>query len=220
MKRSRAVAVLLLGGISPILAACGEDSSPETATVYPSIEACAAELSADDCTAAFTAAREEHRAGAPRFASRDACEAEMGDGACAPADGTQADGAQADGGQANGQGSSSLGSVFVPALVGFMVGRSLTGSYAQPVYFDRQGYARSGATRIGPAPVLPPRQGESQQNASGGAIGGTSGGGAARSSGSYYRPGGGNAGKSFTVPTTGRSAGFGSTGSSRGFSGS
>lgn len=212
MKRSRAVAVLLLGGISPILAACGEDSSPETATVYPSIEACAAELSADDCTAAFTAARDEHRAGAPRFASREACEAEMGDGACTPADS-----AQAGGGQADGQGGSSLGSVFVPALVGFMVGRSLTGSYAQPVYFDRQGYARSGATRIGPAPVLPPRQGESQQSAGGGPSGGS---GAARSSGSYYRPGGGNAGKSFTVPTTGRSAGFGSTGSSRGFSGS
>lgn len=211
MKRSRAVAVLLLGGISPILAACGEDSSPETATVYPSIEACAAELSADDCTAAFAAAREEHRAGAPRFASREACEAEMGDGACTPADGAQTNGTQADS-----QGSS-LGSVFVPALVGFMVGRSLTGSYAQPVYFDRQGYARSGATRIGPTPVPPPRQGESQQSASGGASGGS---GAARSSGSYYRPGGGNAGKSFTVPTTGRSAGFGSTGSSRGFSGS
>lgn len=216
MKRSRAVAVLLLGGISPILAACGEDSGPETATIYPSIEACAAELSADDCTAAFAAARDEHRAGAPRFANREACEAEMGDGACTPADGGQANGGQANGGQANGQ-DGSLGNIFVPALVGFMVGRSLTGSYAQPVYFDRQGYARSGATRIGPAPVLPSRQGESQQSAGGGAGGGS---GAARSSGSYYRPGGGNAGKSFTVPTTGRSAGFGSTGSSRGFSGS
>jgi len=212
MKRSRAVAVLLLGGISPILAACGEDSGPETATVYPSIEACAAELSADDCTAAFAAARDEHRAGAPRFASREACEAEVGDGACTPADS-----AQANGGQDGGSVSNGLGNIFVPALVGFMVGRSLTGSYAQPVYFDRQGYARSGATRIGPAPVLPSRQGESQQSAGGGAGGG---GGAARSSGSYYRPGGGNAGKSFTVPTTGRSAGFGSTGSSRGFSGS
>jgi uncharacterized protein YgiB involved in biofilm formation len=198
MKRSHTVAALLLGGISPVLFACGEDSSEE-ATVYPSVEACAAELSANDCTAAFSAAREEHQKNAPRFASREACEAEMGDGACTPAN----EGA-------GGYGGSSLSSVFVPAFVGFMIGRSLTGSYAQPVYFDRQGYARSGNTRIAETPLPPQRREEIRQGS----------GGVASSSGSYYRPGSGNTGKSFTVTTTGRSAGFGSTGSSRGFSGS
>ncbi|CAO3426435.1 DUF1190 domain-containing protein [Azospirillum doebereinerae] len=206
MKRSRTVAALLLGGISPILVACGEDA-PETATVFPSVEACAVEMSAADCTTAFAAAREEHKASAPRFASREACEAEMGDGACTPADEAQANG------QTAGQGSqgSSMGNVFVPALVGFMVGRSLSGGFSQqPVYFDRQGYARSGRTQIGTAPVMPPRQDQARQGS----------GGVVTSSGSYYRPGGANSGKSFTVPTTGRSAGFGSTGSSHGFSGS
>ena len=198
MKRSHTVAALLLGGISPILVACGEDG-PEEATVYPSVEACTAEMPAGDCAAAFAAAREEHRSGAPRFASREACEAEMGEGACTPAN----EGA-------NGGGGVGMGNVFVPALVGFMIGRSLTGGYAQPVYFDRQGYARSGNARISQTP-LPPQRREEVRPGSGGA---------ASSSGSYYRPGAGNAGKSFTVTTTGRSAGFGSTGSSRGFSGS
>ncbi|MCG5241239.1 DUF1190 domain-containing protein [Azospirillum doebereinerae] len=205
MKRSHTVAALLLGGISPILVACGEDA-PEATTVFPSVEACAVEMSAADCGTAFAAARQEHQATAPRFASREACEAEMGDGACTPADDAQANG------QANnpggGQGSG-MGNVFVPALVGFMVGRSLSGGFSQPVYFDRQGYARTGRTQIGTAPVLP-RQDQARQGS----------GGVATSSGSYYRPGGANAGKSFTVPTTGRSAGFGSTGSSHGFSGS
>ena len=202
MKRSRTVAALLLGGISPVLFACGEDG-PDEATVYPSVEACSAEMAAGDCRAAFAAAGEEHRANAPRFASREACEAEMGEGACTPA---------GDGG-GSGQGSSqgsSMGNVFVPALVGFMIGRSLTGSHAQPVYFDRQGYARSGSSRIAQVPLPPQRRDEIRAGS----------GGAASSSGSYYRPGSANAGKSFTVPTTGRSAGFGSTGSSRGFSGS
>jgi len=204
MKRSRTVAALLMGGISPILVACGEDN-PETATVFPSVEACAVEMSAADCGTAFAAARQEHQATAPRFASREACEAEMGDGACTPADDAQANA------QGGSQGSS-MGNVFVPALVGFMVGRSLSGGFSQqPVYFDRQGYARSGRTQIGTAPVMPPRQDQARQGSSGGV---------ATSSGSYYRPGGANSGKSFTVPTTGRSAGFGSTASSHGFSGS
>ncbi|CAO3435658.1 DUF1190 domain-containing protein [Azospirillum endophyticum] len=194
MKRSRTVAALLLGGISPVLFACGEDS-PEEATVYPSIEACSAEMPASDCVAAFTAAREEHRSSAPRFASREACEAEMGDGACTPAN--------------EGSGSS-VGNVFVPALVGFMIGRSLTGNHAQPVYFDRQGYARSGNTQISQTPLPPQRRDEVRQGS----------GGVSSSSGSYYRPGSGSAAKSFTVTTSGRSAGFGSTGSSHGFSGS
>lgn len=194
MKRSRTVAALLLGGISPVLFACGEDG-PEEATVYPSVEACTAEKPASDCAEAFAAAREEHLAGAPRFASREACEAEMGDGACTPAN--------------EGVGSGT-GNVFVPALVGFMIGRSLTGGYAQPVYFDRQGYARSGNTRIAETPLPPQRRDEIRQGS----------GGVASSSGSYYRPGSANSGKSFTVTTSGRSAGFGSTGSSRGFSGS
>lgn len=204
MKRSRAVAALLLGGISPTLIACGEDS-PETMTVYSSIEACAAEMSADDCVAALAAARDEHRASAPRFPSREACEIEMGDGACVP------DGDAPPGAQAGDQGSS-VGSVFVPALVGFMVGRSLTGGYAQPVYFDRLGYVRSGTARIAQAPALPRREEEGQPGS----------GGVATSSGAYYRPGAGNRPGSFTVTaaTAGRSAGFGSTGSARGFSGS
>lgn len=194
MKRSHTVAALLLGGISPVLFACGEDS-PEEATVYPSVEACTAEMPANECAAAFATAREEHLKSAPRFASREACEAEMGDGACTPM---------------NEGGESSLGSVFVPAFVGFMIGRSLTGGYSQPVYFDRQGYARSGSTRIAETPIPPQRRDEIRQGS----------GGVASSSGSYYRPGSGSTGKSFTVTTTGRSAGFGSTGSSRGFSGS
>ncbi|MDQ2104336.1 DUF1190 domain-containing protein [Azospirillum isscasi] len=197
MKRSRTVAALLLGGFSPILVACGEDG-PEAVTVYPSVEACTAEKAAGDCAAAFAAARDEHLASAPRFASRAACEAEMGDGACVPGDENRG---------------SSVGNVFVPALVGFMIGRSLTGSYAQPVYFDRQGYARSGATQIGRLPAVPERKDESRQSSGGG-------GGSIGSFNSYYRSGDATAGKSFTVPTAGRSAGFGSTGASRGFSGS
>ena len=196
MKRSSTVAALLLGGVSPLLFACGEDG-PQEAAVYPSIEACASELPADDCSAAFTAAREEHQDSAPRFSSREACDAEVGDAACVPQ--MREDG--------------SLTGVFIPALVGFMVGRSLTGSYAQPVYFDRQGFARSGTTQIGRL-SNPERGKEERPQGSSGGSSSSSG-----SSGSYYRPGG-NTGRPIAVATTARSAGFGSTGASRGFSGS
>lgn len=189
MKRSRAVAALLLGGVSPIMVACCEDS-PGTATVYPSVEACAAEMAAKDCAAAFATASKKHNAKAPRFASQEACEAEMGDLACV---------------SANESRESSVSHGFVPALVGFMIGRSLTGIHPQPVYFDRQGYARSGNAQIGRAPVPPPRQDEAESGS----------GQASSGSGSYYQRDQSNAGKALTVTMAGRNAGFGATGSSR-----
>lgn len=189
MKRSRAVAALLLGGVSPIMVACCDDS-PGTATVYPSVEACAAEMAAKDCAAAFATASKKHNAKAPHFANQEACEAEMGDLACA---------------STNEKRKGSVSRVFVPTLVGFMIDRSPTGADARPVYFDRQGYARTGNAQIGRAPVPPPRQDEAQ-----------SGPGQASSAfGSYYRRDQSNAGKAFTVTATGRNAGFGATGSSR-----
>ncbi|MBP2313329.1 DUF1190 domain-containing protein [Azospirillum soli] len=198
MKRSSAVAVLLLGGATPLLISCGDDG-PHEATVYPSIEACARELPVEDCRNALAAAQEEHRASAPQFSNRDACETEVGDGACTWQ--------TRDVGGLNG--------TFVPTLVGFMVGRGLTGSYAQPVYFDRQGYARSGTTQIG-RPVAPePRSKEEEEEQSGSGSGGGHGG------GRYYTRGDlGSAQSAKPITITGHSAGFGATGSVRGFSGS
>ncbi len=191
MKRSRAVAALLLGGVTPLLIACGEDA-PQEAAVYPSLSACMGELPAEECRAAFAAAHEEHEASAPRFTSRQECEAEMGEGACTATREAR------DGGFAD---------VFVPAFVGFMIGRSLGGSYAQPVYFDREGYARSGGMRVGRLPA-----------GAGGTAG--AGAGAGAGGGSYYYRGGSGGGGSLTVARPGRNAGFGATGAARGFSGS
>lgn len=197
MKRSRTVAALLLGGVSPLLVSCGDDP-PEEAKVYPSVEVCTQELPAEDCAQAFAAATAEHRQDAPRFDTLEACETEVGDDAC----------------QRQADGRSPFGEVFVPAMVGFMVGRSLSGNFAQPVYFDRQGFARSGMDRIG---QLPPRREDDRPG--GGSAGGSAGG----TSAAYYR-GWTNSGRPTTITTAGstagRSAGFGSTGSARGFSGS
>jgi uncharacterized protein YgiB involved in biofilm formation len=101
--------------------------------IYNSVEACRVEQPAEDCTKAFAGAEQEQARSAPRFVSRALCEAQYGSCEGLP-DGT--------------------GNWFIPAMVGFMLGRGLgTGGVAslvsQPIYIDRGGTAYTGGNLIG-----------------------------------------------------------------------
>ena len=107
--------------------------SEQRIKIYNSVEACRVEQPAEDCAKAFAAAQEEQAKTAPRFAARELCEAQYG--SC---------GALHDG----------TGDWFVPAIIGFMLGRALgTGGVAsvvsQPVYVDHRGTAYTGGSPIG-----------------------------------------------------------------------
>lgn len=162
-RRSRQVSVLLVGAAATALlplAGCGEDAQQTEAKIFPSVAACEAEFSKEQCAQAFEASRQLHIQNAPKFQSQAECEAAMGPGACTVISGPTPTGG--------------VGSFFIPALAGFMLAQAITprGGFGgapligeldidlpggrkyrpRPIYVDRSGYLRSGANQIAQLP--------------------------------------------------------------------
>lgn len=152
MKRSRSIKLVLLGAASMSLAACGEDPD----ALFRDAAQCTRVFDAASCRTAEQQALAEHVRTAPRFATREACEAEMGAGNCGPAPAAaQAPpvaGQPATPGQQTTQPQSGGGSFFLPLMMGYMMGRSggLGGQpQATPIYRDRAGTAYAGRAPVG-----------------------------------------------------------------------
>lgn len=121
MKRSRYVALLAMGASALALSACGESETP--AGVYTSVDQCIADKQFTDaeCRKAFDTAKEEHKKVAPKYASKADCEADFGAGKCEESPYRTTSGT----------------STFMPLLVGYMLGRTLSGQPGfapQPLY--------------------------------------------------------------------------------------
>lgn len=153
-RRSAHVSTLIVGGAAVLaLSGCGgEDSAQTDARIFPTVEACRVEFSETECNTAFETARQLHLQTTPTFTQQQECETAMGQGACQSVVMPQPNG--------------TLGNVFVPALMGFMMAKALQppqngggyiGSgggyyYPRPIYVDRDGFMRSGRTDIGRYP--------------------------------------------------------------------
>lgn len=137
MKRSRILHLSsLMATASFTLAACGSPPQQQVATAAPegewdtraegafrTVEECktSGTATAADCDAAYQAASADAQANAPKFASRAECEAASGPGECEERV------------EANG------GSVFMPMLAGFLIGRMLSnGTRAAPSALFKQ----------------------------------------------------------------------------------
>lgn len=85
MKRSRKTALVLMGSAPLLLVACAQQPEVQTSEgLFTTVEACAAEtMDPGMCRQAFDAAQAQADAVAPRYASREECEAEFGEGQCA-----------------------------------------------------------------------------------------------------------------------------------------
>ncbi len=124
MKRSRSVALVILGAAAFGLSACNEEQTE--ASAFPDKESCLAQASpggwftAKDCEDSFAEAKAIHDETAPRYESRELCEAEHGAEACA-------------GEAASGSGGG--GGIFMPLFMGYMIGQALGGGrvMSQPV---------------------------------------------------------------------------------------
>ena len=139
MKRSRSVRLALLGTASFLgLAGCDQADDPlKSGQFFADAQACESAHNPQECRQSFASAQEEHVRTAPKFQSREACEAEFGAQNCVQPSGQTA--------QAGG------GSWFMPAMLGFMMGRMMGGGYgaATPVYRDTQNTAYAGRQPIG-----------------------------------------------------------------------
>lgn len=128
MKRSRTAALLLMSTAPLLLTACDRSESASREGLYTSVEACVAQTNdSDTCRQAFAKAQQEATASAPRFASREACEASYGKEQCAE----RSDGASH--------------SFFGPLMTGFFLsqmmrnGAAMNGFNSAPAFRDSNG---------------------------------------------------------------------------------
>ena len=131
-KRSRHVAIAILGAAAFTVAGCREEQVE--ASAFPDLQSCLDQsvaggtFSSEDCRTAFSEAEELHVESAPRYDSLQVCEEQHGEGAC----GSEA--AQAQGGS---------GSIFMPLLAGYLMGNMLGGrsgmAASQPLYKTSDG---------------------------------------------------------------------------------
>lgn len=130
-KRSRTVALTILGAASFALAGCREEQVD--AQAFPDLNACLAAategglFTADECRQSFAEAEQLHVEAAPRYDSLQVCEEQHGVGNC----GSEA--------QQTGGG---MGGIFMPLLAGYLIGSMLGGgglSRSQPMYRTPQG---------------------------------------------------------------------------------
>lgn len=137
--RSRAVPTVLMGMAALALAACEEDPRVQ-AQAFPDLSSCLDEadevdapFTAQDCETAFATAQAAHLESAPRYEDEALCEEQHG-GECM---------AEVRPG----------GSVFMPILTGYLLGRALSGNsrplLSQPLVSRPGGFATvSGDTRL------------------------------------------------------------------------
>ncbi|SMO49007.1 DUF1190 domain-containing protein [Paracoccus laeviglucosivorans] len=125
-KRSRRVALVLVGTASLALAACRDEQVD--AQSFPDLQSCIAAakenslwFTEQDCRTNFAAAEAEYAETAPRYESKELCEQEHGAGNCG------GDPTQAAGDQVAQQSGGGMGSIFMPLLMGYMMGSMLSG---------------------------------------------------------------------------------------------
>lgn len=121
MKRSKSIALVMMGASTIILSACGE---PEVdAAVYENLQQCIDDpmITRDQCETAFKTAETRHSMVAPKYNSKADCEADFGSERCESAP------YRASGG----------GSIFMPLMMGYMMGSMIGGRssvVSQPLY--------------------------------------------------------------------------------------
>ncbi len=131
-KRSKRVAIAIVGATAFTLAGCRDEQVD--ATAFPDLQSCLDQaqaggaFTAQDCESSFAEAEALHVEAAPRYESLEVCEEQHGAGGC----GTEA---------AATQGGS--GGIFMPLLTGYLIGSMLGGragmSAAQPLYNTSDG---------------------------------------------------------------------------------
>lgn len=122
MKRSKKAALILMVPVATLLlAGCGEEREQAMVFTDPSECSAAALNSAAQCEADYVAAQNLHPQVAPKYLNKEECETDFGAGQCETAP----------------QQTSSGGSIFMPMMMGYMMGQMLNrggagGNFQQP----------------------------------------------------------------------------------------
>jgi uncharacterized protein YgiB involved in biofilm formation len=117
-----------------MLAGC--EQSDESVSLYQNADDCSSANpgKSEQCTTAFNNAKKEAEKTAPKYATREDCVAEFGEGQC------QQTPAQAGVGTTNNAESQQSGSFWMPLMAGYMMGRMMGGGFGgqqQPLFTSR-----------------------------------------------------------------------------------
>ena len=121
--------------VTAVFMLAGCEKSDETVSLYQNADDCSAANpgKAAECTTAYTNAVKEAERTAPKYATREDCVAEFGEGQCQQ---TPAQAGVAPENQAQAQ---SSGSFWMPLMAGYMMGRLMGGGMAaqQPLFSSK-----------------------------------------------------------------------------------
>lgn len=132
MKRSRSIALVLLGSTSLLMVACDQSDPLASNDFFRDERECARVNNPDACRQALVDARAVHQRTAPAFASREACEAQFGAENCTETKQAPAPEQLQAAGQERQPVAQSGGSWFLPAMLGYMMGRNTAGPSMMP----------------------------------------------------------------------------------------
>lgn len=142
MKRSTRVSLVLLASVSAAAALSGCEQTPaapaDNGGTFANKAECIAVYDQATCDAADKLAMQEHLQNAPKFNNQAACAAEYGADMCRPA---------------SAYGGSNNGGVFVPMMMGYMMG-SMNSTPAPLYYGNRRERDYYGRTHNGAAPIF------------------------------------------------------------------
>lgn len=133
-KRSRTIALFILGAAAFALTGCVEEEVD--ASAFPDLQSCKDAANAGgafstlECDTAFAEAQQLQAETAPRYDSLEVCEAQHGAGSC--------------GDEAQVTGTSGGGGIFMPLLAGYLIGNMMsrgatTSPAVQPLYKTTDG---------------------------------------------------------------------------------
>lgn len=157
MKRSSQLALMTMAGVAVLgyFWLSQTEAEPETeGTIFTSVDDCLyAGNDAAACKARFEEATDTYKKTAPRFVSLQDCERDFGTGACTPATiaaaatAPDATGTSASASATNSETAANSGtrSYFMPAMMGFMAARMMSGGNMQQSYTASPLYGCGGA---------------------------------------------------------------------------
>lgn len=122
--------------VTAVFMLAGCEQSDESVSLYQNADDCsnANPGKSEQCTTAFNNAKKEAEKTAPKYATREDCVAEFGEGQC------QQTPAQAGVGTTNNAESQQSGSFWMPLMAGYMMGRMMGGGFGgqqQPLFTSR-----------------------------------------------------------------------------------
>ena len=128
--------------VTAVFMLAGCEKNDETVSLYQNADDCSAATGqAAECKTAYTNALKEAERTAPKYASREDCVAEFGEGQCQQ---TPAQAGMAPENQAQAQ---SSGSFWMPLMAGYMMGRLMGGGAGyqqQPLFSSKNPASRKG----------------------------------------------------------------------------